>query len=113
MGPVVSVAFAQGTGGGAASPLAGLPFILLLVGIFYVLLIRPEQKKRREHEAMLASLKRNDRVTMSSGIHGRIMAMSETTVTVEIAPKVHVEFDRGAVERVHLPDAREKERGKA
>ena len=61
---------------------------------------------------MLEALKRNDRVTMSSGIHGRIMAISDTTVTVEIAPKVLVEFDRSAVERVHLSDAREKERGK-
>jgi preprotein translocase subunit YajC len=108
---VVSVAFAQG-GAGAASPFAGLPFLLLMVGIFYVLLIRPEQRKRREHRAMLDALKRNDRVTMTSGIHGRIMAISDATVTVEIAPKVQVEFERSAVERIHLPDAREKERGK-
>lgn len=111
---MLSVAFAQGAGGGgASSPLAGLPFLLLMVGIFYVLLIRPEQQKRRAHRAMLDSLKRNDRVTMSSGILGRVMAISEATVTVEIAPKVHVEFDRSAVERVHLPEDREKERGKS
>lgn len=110
----MSVAFAQGGGGGAAtSPLASLPFLLLMVGIFYVLLIRPEQRKRREHQELLAGLKRNDRVTMSSGIHGRIIGMTDSTVTVEIAPKVHVEFDRSAVERVHLPEAREKERGKS
>jgi len=83
-----------------------------MVGIFYVLLIRPEQQKRKAHEAMLEGLKRNDRVTMSSGIHGRVMALSDSTVTIEIAPKVLVEFDRGAVEKVHLSEGREKERAK-
>jgi len=110
----VSVAFAQGVGGtDAASALSGLPFLVAMVAIFYLLLIRPEQKKRRDHEALLADLKKNDRVTMASGLHGRIVALSEAVVTVEIAPKVQVEFDRTAVERVHLPESREKERGKS
>jgi preprotein translocase subunit YajC len=109
--PVVSVAFAQ-SGGGGASPLAGLPFLLLMVGIFYFLLIRPEQQKRRAHEQMLKELKRNDRVTMNAGMHGRVMAIGESTVSVEIAPKVVVEFDREAVEKVHLAEGREKERAK-
>jgi len=111
----VSAAFAQaaGEGAAAASPLASLPVLIAMVGIFYLLLIRPEQKKRQEHAAMLASLKRNDRVTMTSGIHGRIIALADDVVTVEIAPKVQVDFDRSAVERIHLPEAREKERGKS
>lgn len=110
----MSVAFAQGgNGGAAASPLASLPFLVLMGAIFYFLLIRPEQQKRQRHQAMLAALKRNDRVTMAGGMRGRVIAISDATVTVEIAPKVHVEFDREAVERVHLPDERDKERAKS
>lgn len=109
---MVSVAYAQAGGSAAGSLLESLPFLVLMVAIFYFLLIRPEQRKRRDHQTMLAGLKRNDRVTMASGLHGRIVALGDTVVTVEIAPKVQVDFDRSAIERVHVPEAREKERSK-
>jgi preprotein translocase subunit YajC len=110
----VSVAYAQQPGAApAAAPFASILPLIMVVAIFYLLVFRPEQRKRQEHTQMVQGLKRNDKVTMNGGLRGRVVAVTDTTVTVEIAPKVQVDFDRSAVERVHLPEAREKERGKA
>jgi preprotein translocase subunit YajC len=91
-------------------------FLVLLVGIFYLLLIRPEQRRRKEHQQLLAALKRNDQIVMSSGIHGRVTAIAEKVVTVEIAPRVQVQVDRAAiqsVQRAPAAEGREKEREKS
>ena len=86
---------------------------LLLIGaIFYLLLIRPEQKRRKELETQVAGLKRNDQVVLASGIHGRVITLGEKVLSVEIAPKVSVQVDRDSVQRVLTApsaDAREKE----
>ena len=96
-----------------------MPFLLLGV-VFYVLLVRPEQKRRREHEQLVAALKRNDQVVMASGIHGRVAGLGDKTVTVEIAPRVQVVVDRTAIQGVERSaekavavEAREKEREKS
>ena len=65
---------------------------------------------------MVAGLKRNDQVVMSSGIHGRVTALGDKVVKVEIAPKVEVQVDRSAVQTVHKAapaEAREREREKS
>ena len=89
---------------------------LVLIGaIFYFLLIRPEQRKRKELETQVAGLKRNDQVVFASGIHGRVVALGDKVLSVEIAPKVAVQVDRESVQRVLTapsPEAREKEREK-
>jgi preprotein translocase subunit YajC len=112
---VGGVAWAQtGAAGGPPAWLQLVPFLLAGV-IFYVLLIRPEQKRRREHERLVAELKRNDQIVLSAGIHGRVAAVGDKTVTVEIARGVQVQVDRSAVQqvaRVAAADAREKEREK-
>jgi preprotein translocase subunit YajC len=90
--------------------------LLALVGVFYLVLFRPEQKRRREHEQMVAALKRGDRVVMASGIHGRVTGVAEKVVTVEIARNVQVEVDRSAIQTVAKGPAlevREKEREKS
>ena len=90
---------------------------LVLIGaIFYFLLIRPEQRKRRELETQVAGLKRNDQVVFSSGIHGRVVALGDKVLSVEIAPKVAVQVDRESIQRVltaPAPEGREKEREKS
>jgi preprotein translocase subunit YajC len=112
----VTPAWAQtdGSSAGAPPPVQFL-FLASLVGIFYFLLIRPEQKRRREHKQVLANLKRNDRVALMGGIHGRVMALADKVVTIEIAKGVQVDVDREAIQRVETvqsPEAREKERAK-
>ena len=90
---------------------------LALIGaIFYFLLIRPEQRKRKELEGQVAALKRNDKIVFASGIHGRVVAIEDKTLTVEIAPKVPVQIDRDSVQRVltaPTAEGREKEREKS
>ena len=109
----MGTAFAQAADGGPPA-VYNIGFLLLLVGIFYVVLLRPEQKRRREHEQLVSNLKRNDQIVLASGIHGRVATVSDKIVTVEIAPKVQIQVDRSAVQSVHKPAAaaetREKER---
>ncbi len=88
-------------------------FILLMFGIFYFLLLRPEQRRRRQHEQLIAGVKRNDQVVLNCGLHGRVVGLTEKLVTVEIAPKVHAQFDREAIQSVAGLDAGDGgERGK-
>ena len=103
-------AFAQTGQGGSPPVYLQLAFPLLLVGIFYVLLLRPEQRKRREHENLLANVKRNDQIVMASGIHGRVLATGDKVLTVEIAPRVQVTIDRSSVQRVERAGAEPREK---
>jgi preprotein translocase subunit YajC len=82
-----------------------LPLILILV-VFYFLLVRPQQRRAKEHKQMLANLKRNDAVVTAGGIHGRVIELSEDVVTLEIAPNVRVKHDRSQV--TGLQDAKKE-----
>ncbi len=94
-----------GAGGEGAGGFAGfIPLILMFV-IFYFLLIRPQQKKTKEHRAMIGNLKKGDRIITSGGIHGRITGMDEATLTVEIADKVRVKVARANVSGLSQPAA--------
>lgn len=77
----------------------GNPLILmvLMVGIFYFLLIRPNQKKAKEHKALLDNLKKGDRVITSGGIIGAIVNIEDQIVNLEIADKVRIEMARSAI----------------
>ncbi|HEX9787309.1 MAG TPA: preprotein translocase subunit YajC, partial [Candidatus Binatia bacterium] len=93
---MVDIAYAQAApGAGGPGPLVTiLPFVLIFV-IMYFMVIRPQQKKAREHQEMLRRLKRNDEVMTSGGIYGKVIDLKETVVTVEVAPNVRI--------RVHRP----------
>lgn len=111
---------AFGQSDGAPPVLVQIMPLVLLGAVFYVLLVRPEQKRRRDHEQLVAALRRNDQIVMASGIHGRVTGLAEKTVTVEIAPKVQVVVDRSAIqgvergpEKAQAPEVREKEREKS
>jgi preprotein translocase subunit YajC len=75
---------------------AFIPLILIFV-IFYFLLIRPQQKKAKEHQQFLANLKKGDAVITSGGLYGTITGMTDTVVTLEIADNVRVKVARGYV----------------
>jgi preprotein translocase subunit YajC len=90
------------TGGqaGQAGGIAGfLPIIILFV-IFYFLLIRPQQKKAKEHKAMISDLKKGVRIITSGGIYGTIISIDDTTIGLEIAEKVKIKITRGNVAAV-------------
>lgn len=81
-------------GGGALGGIAGfLPLILIFV-IFYFLLIRPQQKKAKDHKAMTENLRRGDKVVTSGGIYGLVEDVGPNTVTLKIAENVKVKFGK-------------------
>ena len=94
-----STAYALGTGGGGdpTSAFMGMMPLILMFGIFYFLLIRPQQKRAKEHKVMLADLKRGDDVVTSGGVHGKITGVTDDILTLEIAPNVKIRVAKGAV----------------
>ncbi len=68
--------------------------MVLMVGIFYFLLIRPQQRKAKEHRQLLDNLKRGDRVITSGGIIGTIISIEDQIVNLEIGDKVRIEVAR-------------------
>jgi preprotein translocase subunit YajC len=74
--------------------------ILLMVVLFYFMLIRPQQKRAKEHQAMLGNLKRGDNVVLSSGVLGKIVRVEDKEVGVEIAQGVTVKVMKGMITEV-------------
>ncbi|MBW8270030.1 preprotein translocase subunit YajC [Caldovatus aquaticus] len=101
----IAPAHAQAAGGGGDVLLQLMP-LLLIFGVFYFVLIRPQQKKMKEHREMLASLKRNDRIVTGGGIVGRITNVRDNSdeIEVEIAPNVRVTVVRGTISSVIRPE---------
>lgn len=103
----ISPAYAQDAlGGGAALATQVLPLVLIFA-VFYFLLIRPQQKKQKEHRTMLQSLKRGDRVLTAGGIIAQVTRVKEGVdeVEVEIAPNVRVNVLRQTIGDVFKPVA--------
>ena len=102
---LVGTAHAMGNMGGGGGPSGGGDFGFMIVmaimfAIFYFLLIRPQQKKQKELKDMLANLAHGDMVMTSGGIHGKIVALTDTVVTLEIADKVRIKVSRGFISGV-------------
>lgn len=96
------VAYAQGLGGAAGGPspmVTLIPFALIFV-IMYFMVIRPQQKKGKEHQEMLNKLKKNDEVMTSGGIYGKVIDLKETVVTLEVAPNVRIRVHRPQISAV-------------
>ena len=93
-------AFAMAPAGGAGGSQnmfgAILPIVLMFL-VFYFLLIRPQQKKSKDHQKFLDSLQKGDDVITSSGIYGKIVGTTEKVITLEIADGIKVKMARGYV----------------
>jgi len=79
------------------SPIINLVPLILIFAVFYFLLIRPQKKQEKEHKNMLSSLKKNDEVVTSSGIHGTIVNIKDKTVTLRIDDNVKVEMEKNSI----------------
>jgi preprotein translocase subunit YajC len=90
---------AGGAGGLQGTVLQFAPLILIFV-LFYFMMIRPQQKRAKEHQAMLGAVKRGDTVVMSSGIIGKVSKVEDAEVTVEIAPTVNVKVIKSMISEV-------------
>lgn len=85
-----------GTGGGLWSL---LPFILMFA-IFYFLLIRPQQKRQKTRNMMLANLKKGDKVVTIGGMHGKIVELTDDTAVLLVNDATRLTFNRGAIDNV-------------
>jgi len=94
----ISPAYAQAAGGGVGFDIMSLAPLVLIFVVFYFLLIRPQQQKMKQHRALLASIRRNDRVLTGGGIIGTVTkVVSDSEIVVEIAEGVRVKVARGTV----------------
>lgn len=76
-----------------------IPFVFVIL-IFYFLMIRPQQKRQKEHQRLLQNLKTGDKVITGSGIHGLISNVKDKTVILKVADNVKIEFDKSSVTAV-------------
>jgi preprotein translocase subunit YajC len=90
---------ADGTAGTSNPLMTFLPFVAI-IAIFYFLIIRPQNKKQKETQKMLAALKKGDKIVTIGGIHGTIQNVREQTVIVKVDEDTKVEFNRNAISTV-------------
>jgi len=85
---------AQGAGGG---PLGMMLPLLLVLGVFYFIVILPAKKQQKKKEAMIAALKKGDRVVTSGGIHGTVAGVENDTVMVKVSENTKIRVSKNAV----------------
>ncbi len=83
-------------GSGAGGFASFIPLILIFV-VFYFLLIRPQQKQAKQHQAFLTNLKKGNRIVTKGGLHGVITAIKDSIITLEIAKDVEVKVSRDSI----------------
>lgn len=97
----VPPAYAQAAAGGGGSGFEAFLPLILIFGVFYVLLIRPQQKKMKEHKVTLSAIRRGDKVVTGGGIVGTVTkVIDDLEITVEIADGVKVRVQRGLISTV-------------
>lgn len=99
---LISTAHAQSLGGGGGDFLVQLLPLVLIFVVFYFLLIRPQQKRMKQHKEMLANVRRGDRIVGNGGLMGTVTKVSDDddTLTVEIADGVRVQMLRSMLAEV-------------
>jgi preprotein translocase subunit YajC len=97
MNSLIPAAWAQAGGASTSSQFAPVLMMVVFVGIFYFLLIRPQQKKAKDHQNMVAKLSTGDEVVTSGGILGRIVEVSDAFVTLEVADSVRLKVQKGQI----------------
>lgn len=98
--PAAHAQAAAPAAGGAPSLMSTLLFPIILLGVMYFLMIRPQQKRMKEHRALLEKLANGDEVITSSGIAGVIREVGEQFVVVEVADNVRLRVQKGAIGHV-------------
>ncbi|MCS6965253.1 MAG: preprotein translocase subunit YajC [Candidatus Kapabacteria bacterium] len=99
MPPIYAAAAPQG-----ADPTAGLISTLIFFGaillIFYVMIIRPQVKRQKEHQKMLSELKKGDRIVTTAGIHGTVTDIEDSVVVLQIADNTRIRLEKSAIATV-------------
>ena len=100
----ISSAFAQtapaAAGGDMQSTLMNMLPILVMFGVLYLVMIRPQMKKQKEHKTMIESIVKGDEVVTAGGFLGRVSKLGDAFISVELATGVEVQMQRSAVVQV-------------
>lgn len=99
---------AAAAGAGPGSFISTLVPFAMIIGIFYFLIIRPQNKKQKETQRMLSALKKGDKITTIGGIHGVIQSVKEHSVIVKVDDDTKIEFSRSAVSGIEAPAREDK-----
>lgn len=96
-----SIAYAMGAApggeGGGANPLAAFAPLIIMFAIFYFLLIRPQQKRAKQHKEMLNNIKKGDHVLTNGGMYGRVTAVEGDILSVDLGNDTVVKMARGYI----------------
>ena len=110
MFPFFSIAYAQSAGDASSQSafFQFIPLILILV-VFWFLIIRPQQKKQKEHLRMVNSLRKGDKIVTNGGIFGTITKVGDDRITLEVTNKVNIQVERQQVARMDKKVADDKD----
>ncbi len=100
---IFSAAVAPAAGGGAAAFLMNVVPLVLMFAVFYFLMIRPQQRRMREHATRVASIARGNTVVTAGGLIGKVTKVTDDEVEVEIAPNTRVRVVKATISDVRQP----------
>jgi preprotein translocase subunit YajC len=80
-----------------SSLISTLVMFALIIGIFYFLILRPQQKRQKERQKLLEAVKKGDKVVTAGGLHGTVAGLDEKTVLLQVADNVKLKYDRSAI----------------
>ena len=105
------IAMAPQQGGSPESGLMStLIMFALIIGIFYLMILRPQQKRQKDRQKMLDAVKKGDKIITAGGLHGTVAGVEEKTLLVQVSDNVKLKFDRSAIAsivREAEPEARD------
>lgn len=95
---LISPAYAQAGGAPAGSGIFELVMIVVMIAVFYFLLIRPQQKRQKEHQQLVNDLAKGDEVITAGGILGKITKVDESYAVVEIADNMEIKLQKTSIQ---------------
>lgn len=93
----ISAAYAEG---GSTSPISSIVMLVGFVAIFYFMLIRPQQKRAKEHKNLLADIAKGDEISLAGGMLGRVTKVTDEFLVLEIANEVSIKVQKAAITAV-------------
>ena len=100
----VLLAGGSGGGGGGGGGIAAFLPLIVLVGVFWFLIMRPQQRRMKDHRQLLANVKQGDRVVGAGGIQGTVRRVDDDSISLQIADNVVIKVDKGSITKI-LTDA--------
>jgi preprotein translocase subunit YajC len=89
-----------GLGGILSSPIGMTIIMVGFIAFFYFVIVRPQNKKRKQHEQMMSAISKGDKVVSIGGIHGKVVSVKDNAIVVRIGANTEITFDKSAISRV-------------